>query len=683
MPQFAKLGLRSQIMIALFIPIVGLIAMAGIVAYQKQRIVAQMATVEETVDAATAIGPFVHELQRERGASALFLGSRGSQFVAELPAQRKRTDETRARLDAVLARLERGVAGERAAALTREAKTAMGQLAGKRDEISALTIPLPASFAYYTSAIARLLDITIEASKAIDQREIVVRITAYSNFVLGKERAGQERAVGAAGFGAGKFEAAQFRNFVRIGSEQAAYFNIFAAYATSDQIGFHEKTVAGEPVREVERMRALALDTGADKPFAGGDGAYWFRQASQRIDQMKQVEDRLAADLREQERIVESTAWIEFCAALGFGIALVVAALCAGGLAVRGIERALRGMTGAMTRLASGDTGIDVPGLARRDEIGQMASAVAVFKDSMIRSAELVAAQSTEQVAKEHRRQHVEELIRGFEGAVSGVLNGVSIASEKMQVLAQAMSSTAEQTAAQAGATMKASSDASSNVQTVASATEELSSSVQEISRQVGQSAIIATKAVDEARKTDRTVTGLADGAQKIGVVVDLIRSIAGQTNLLALNATIEAARAGDSGKGFAVVASEVKNLANQTAKATEDITAQIAAIQDAASQAVAAISAISSTIDEINTISSAIAGSIGEQSSATREIAQSIQQASVGTHEVSTNVAGMSDAALGTGDAAREVLGAANGLNVQALELRAAVEGFVAKIRA
>ncbi len=370
--------------------------------------------------------------------------------------------------------------------------------------------------------------------------------------------------------------------------------------------------------------------------------------------------------------------WISVVLALA-----VVFCLAGGWMLISGVSVPIAAMTEAMRRLAGRDMTAEIVGIGRSDEIGAIAEAVQVFKHSMIRADELAAAEKAERIAKEQRAQHRLTLAENFETKISGLAGMLSAASTEMEATAQSMSSTAAQTDRQAAAVAAAAEETNTGVQTVATAAEELTSSISEINRQVAQSEKISEKGVNDAQHTDRIVRELADGAAKIGQVVELIASIAGQTNLLALNATIEAARAGEAGKGFAVVASEVKNLANQTAKATEEIGGQITQIQSATAQAVQAIKAISDTIGEVSTITTAIPSAVEEQGAATAETARNVQQTAASTREVTSNIAGVSQAGNETGVAAGQVLHAAGDLSKQAEQLTAEVNTFVAGIRA
>ena len=364
---------------------------------------------------------------------------------------------------------------------------------------------------------------------------------------------------------------------------------------------------------------------------------------------------------------------------LGIVLGTAGASLMANGT----IVRPLATMTQAMTRLAGGDKKINIDGAGRKDEIGAIARAVLVFKESMIKADALAAEQRKEQEIRARRAAGIETLTRDFDGKVTGVVEVVSSAATEMQSSATSLSSTAEEASRQALAVASASEQASTNVQTVATAAEELSNSIAEIGRQVADSAGIARKAVDEAERTRSEVNSLADSAQRIGEVVRLINDIASQTNLLALNATIEAARAGEAGKGFAVVASEVKSLANQTAKATEDIAAQIAAIQGATGDVVGAIERIGQTITRINEVSTTIAAAVEEQAAATQEIARNVQQAASGTETVSANITGVTQAATETGRASADMLRSSSALSQQAEALRKIVIDFLQGIKA
>ena len=423
---------------------------------------------------------------------------------------------------------------------------------------------------------------------------------------------------------------------------------------------------------------------------------------------LSQIAGFTNAAAKHAEEVEKFAVWLmKIVAGIGFLSAAIIAWL----IVSRAISRPLREVVSNVASLQQGDLDIEIK-VRSNDEIGAVSTALIKFRESMKeglrqkaiadenekkaaeaekqreldaieakRQSEQAAREADEEAARK-RKQELLDLAEGFEADVGGVVRQLAAAAAQMQSSAQAVSAIAEETSSQSATVAAASEEASSNVQTVATATEELSASIQEITRQVSESARTARGAVEETKTAHEKVQGLEEASQKIGEVVNLINDIASQTNLLALNPTIEAARAGEAGKGFAVVATEVKSLADQTARATEDIGSQVAAIQGATGEAVKAIESINSTIKTVDEIASTIAAAVEEQGAATQEISNNIQQLSAASEEVNTNISSVSQAAGDTGSAATQMLSSATMLTEESDKLGTSVDGFLKKVR-
>jgi methyl-accepting chemotaxis protein len=369
--------------------------------------------------------------------------------------------------------------------------------------------------------------------------------------------------------------------------------------------------------------------------------------------------------------------------ALAGGVVILISALVIW-LVVRRTLRPLVAMEHAMEKVAGGDETAAIPGQGRRDEIGRMAAALTVFRDRIVENKRLAEdGARAEAAAEEERRRQRLALADELDASIKGVVDGLGESARTLSGAAKELHDAADGTKRRAGEVATAAGETTTNVQTVAAATEELSSSVREVARKVAESASAASSAVAQAESTNATVATLAEAAAKIGDVVKLISDIAGQTNLLALNATIEAARAGEAGKGFAVVASEVKNLATQTARATEDISRQIGDIQAATQKAVGDIKGIGATIRQIHETSSAIAAAVEEQGTATGEIARNITEAARGSEAVASTIGDVDRAASATGSAVGRVSEASTALGAQSEKLNDEVSRFLARVRA
>ncbi|WP_322518227.1 methyl-accepting chemotaxis protein [Rhodopseudomonas palustris] len=444
--------------------------------------------------------------------------------------------------------------------------------------------------------------------------------------------------------------------------------------AATDQLSAIAKTFGGM-TNDVLKLEAARTEQTATTLAIANQSAELMRAAvdasSKNFRAAKETAD---AELASANRI-------SFMAAVAVMLALIGSVI----FTFIGVARPLTMLNNALGRIAAGEVNADIPGANRGDEVGDIAKTVVVISKNAEQKArdEAEAQAKQEQIAAQRRKADMIQLADSFETAIGEIVNTVSSASTELEASASTLTSTAERSQELATMVAAASEEASTNVQSVASATEELSSSVNEISRQVQESARMANDAVNQARTTNDRVGELAAAAARIGDVVELINTIAGQTNLLALNATIEAARAGEAGRGFAVVASEVKALAEQTAKATGDISQQISSIQSATNESVGAIRGISGTIEKLSEIASTIASAVEEQGAATQEISRNVQQASQGTQQVSSNITDVQRGATETGSASSQVLSAAQTLSSDSNRLKHEVGKFLHTVRA
>ncbi|MDQ7019094.1 MAG: nitrate- and nitrite sensing domain-containing protein [Robiginitomaculum sp.] len=678
-----NMKLSHMIMILALVPIITTISFSTQLVLQSTRQKAEMGKLADLTSLAVKMSHLVHEQQKERGATAVFLGSKGTKFSAELARQRKQTDAKKEALQKYLGDFDQHKYSQEFAQDLQLILNDLGKMDNIRNRVDALSIPAPQAIGYYTGLNGKVLSLIGSMSTLSPDPVVVSRIIGYTSFLQAKERAGIERAVGANGFSLGKFTPEAMKKFEALAAIQKTYNQVFLAHATQDQEKAYQAMMASPVVKDVQRMRDIAYKGGVEGELGNISVDQWFGTITKKINALKDMENLLNRDLlgelnklRSRAAHTQMQTLLVTLIALAFVFALAY-------MIIRCVTSSLAGVTDAMTELAEGNLDVELPPVSK-NEIGEMIRAVLIFKDNAIKKIELEAEQAAQkQRAEEERRILMDQMADEFDASVGSIVQNVSSASTELQSTAQSMSGIAENTSSMSAAVSAASEEAAANVQTVAAAAEEMSHSIAEINTQVSQASMEARRAVAEVEETSARMERLAATADSIGEVVQLISDIAEQTNLLALNATIESARAGEAGRGFAVVASEVKELASQTGKATEGISAQVEEIQQATKEAVIAMQDIGKSIRSVDETSAAIAAAMEEQGAATQEIARNVQEAATGTEEVSRNIVGVNQASEESGAAAGEVTSAAGELSAQAELLKGEVGKFIKQVRA
>ncbi len=674
-----------RISVAISMLVIGAFIAIGTIS--SQMLIEDMKTVRDTeqlshlVDLSVKISALVHEQQKERAYSSVFVSSKGEKMRSEMESQRTAVDKNKQAFQDSLKDIDRNNIDKEFGTKVDELISELGKMDGNRSAVSSLSIDAPTSNAYYTKLNGKMIDFVSYLANLSNDATVGLAVVAYSNFMKGKEYTGMERAVGAAGFSAGQFTPEQINKFRELLAMQSAYKTVFLSYASAEQKSLYDKVLSDTSAKEVEKMEAVALG-GDPEAVKTVQGTVWTDTITKKINGMREVEESfansmlksMASSLKDAKQTQMSNLTI-----IGITILLISAFSYA---VAHAIVKSLNQTAKATESLADGKLDTVLPPHTN-NEVGKIVAALEIFKENALQMEKLKAEQEEkDRIAAEEKRKAMHQMADSFEASVKSAVSQVASSATQMQAGAESVTQIAEDTKKRSNIVVGASSEAAQTSAQVAAAAEELTASIKEISSQTQRSSQIANDAASKAEYAKNAINLLSEKSASVAQIIEVITGIAGQINLLALNATIESARAGEAGKGFAVVASEVKNLANQVGKATGEITQQINEMQGATKTSVDSVMDILNIIGQVSASTSAVATAVEEQSAVTREIAHNVARTSSGTQEISQNMTSVQDGAEKTGSTATEVLKSAKNLNQQSNILKEKVDEFLRTIR-
>ncbi len=661
-----KTRIKTKIVLMLFFPLLGLFFFSGQGVWEKSILADEMGRVEQLSSLAVQLSALVHETQKERGMTAGFLGSEGKKFTSELPTQRIVTDKRIASLNKFLNDFDEKRYGSELKDFLDNILKNLSRIKNKREAVTALKISLADAIGFYTETNAFCLNVIAYIPKISSNAEIAILTSAYANFLQGKERAGIERAVLSNTFARNQFGPGMLRKFNSLVLGQDVYTRVFFSVATEGQKSFYKRKMSGQFINETERIRNVAFKKASEGNF-GVDSLYWFKMQTGKINILKEMEDKLSGDLNQRAYEVRHAARVSLFWYVGITTVTLFLSISLALFLVRSITRPIRKSVEFAKVMATGDFSQQL-NIHSGDEIGELAEALDRMAGDLGQMVREIKENSNELAEASAELSTISTQMSGNSEETARQSQTVSGTTENMSTNISTMASASEQMRMNIMNISSSAQEVSGNVTSVASAIEEMTASIAGEAEFTDEVAKVSNEAARMAKDTGETMKTLAEAAGEIGQIIDDIKKIAEQTNLLALNATIEAASAGDAGRGFAVVANEVKELANQSGQAAENITTRIEGIQASTGDAVTAINEIIAVINNINELQCQINSSVAEQTDAANHIAKNVVDAAKGSTNIASSI---SEVAKGANEVSQNSGQAAKGANEVAKSIK------------